>query len=80
MSDRMDEDDSLRCPSAALVMPEMVRQCCAYDGHEGEHIWVPIDRQGLPIACTWSDVHADTDTVTIWSPTPIEHNSNGEIS
>jgi len=68
-----DQDEGQRCPSAALVMPEMIRRCCGYDGHEGEHIWLPATHQGLPMAFTWSDHHADDDTVTIWSPSNIEH-------
>jgi len=71
------EDYGQRCTSAALVMPEMIRQCCGYEGHHGDHIWLPIAQRGLPMAFTWSDFHADDDTVTIWSP-KIDQNNEGE--
>lgn len=82
MSDRYEEDDGQRCTSAALVMPEMIRRCCAYEGHDGEHIWLPVTREGSPrngMCFTWSDFHADDDTVTIWSPSTIDYgNQQGE--
>jgi hypothetical protein len=78
MSDDGYDDEGQRCMSAALVMPEMVRRCCAYDGHSGEHIWMPTEHHGMPMAFTWSDSLANTDTVTIWSPVIYNHNNNGE--
>tara|TARA_R110001632_G_scaffold55829_4_gene136593 strand:- start:139 stop:381 length:243 start_codon:yes stop_codon:yes gene_type:complete len=56
------DSDAGRCQAMALVMPEVIEQCCGFDGHGDDHVWWDKFEAGI---VSWSD---DGDDVQFWVP------------
>jgi len=46
----------------ALIVPEVIEQCCGFDGHGDDHVWWNKFEAGI---VSWSDAG---DEVQFWIP------------